>query len=79
MRPTRNILPWNGSTSLQYQVTPTIKIRVLVTADVVKEMLTGLNPTDGLVKCLIKRAELTKNTGLKNPKSAATYFGTTYT
>ena len=47
--------------------------------EVVKEIVIGLNPTEGLVKCLINNPDVTKKHGVRNPNITATHLGTIYT
>ena len=49
---------------------------MLLKLEVAKLMVMASKPTLSEVKCLIKRPEATKNTGVNRPKTTATHFGT---
>lgn len=74
--PIMNSLVLNTSTYRQNQVIPRIMIRVELKNEVAKLMVMASNPTLGEVRCLMKRAEVTKKTGVNSPNKTATHLGT---
>ena len=74
--PITNSLLLNTSWDCQNQVTPRIIIRVLLKKEVAKLIVMASKPTLADVRCLIKRPEVTKKTGVRSPNKTATHLGT---